>query len=247
MQNNYATIESQLGNEICNVEDTEEIFWLKMSDDFQSRVKAGDLLVGQYRFKDAVCEYQNACRIKQDDYMIYLKLGGAYLTLFDFEQAEKHYNLALKYGANIGDVAFYLGIKEFLHGNYFGAVKNFETANADNGEMLITVIYWHTIAAFRAGTEPLFLEKYQENIDTGHHGAYKTAVSVFCGHIAYHSIDIPKSSLDSAIILYGIGEYLKYKNEYDEAHLYFEQVLKHTDVWPCISYLAAYNTLKTES
>lgn len=247
MENNYATMESQIGNGICSVEDTEEIFWLKMSDDYQSKVKAGDLLVRQYRFKEAVCEYQNASLIKQDDFMLYLKLGGAYLTLFEFEKSEKYYNLALKYGAYNGDIAFYLGIKEFLQANYFCALRNFESANANNGEMLVAIIYWHTIASFKAGAEPLFLEKYQKNINAGHHDAYKTAVSVFCGHMEYLSVDIPKSSLDAAIILYGIGEYLKYQNKADEAQHYFEQVLRLTDVWPCISYLAAYNTLKTEN
>ena len=82
MENNYATLESQLGNDICTAKDTEEIFWLRMSDDYQSKVKAGDLLVKQYRFKDAITEYQNALRIKKDDFMLYIKLGGAYLTLF---------------------------------------------------------------------------------------------------------------------------------------------------------------------
>ena len=82
MGNNYATLESQLGNEVCNVEDTEEIFWLKMSDDYQSKVKAGDLLVRQYRFKDAIKEYENACKIKQDDYMLYIKLGAISVLTF---------------------------------------------------------------------------------------------------------------------------------------------------------------------
>ena len=88
MKNNYATLGSQLDNDICTVEDTEEIFWLRMSDDYQSKLKAGDLLVRQYRFKDAITEYQNACRIKKDDFILYIKLGGAYLTLFKFEEAK---------------------------------------------------------------------------------------------------------------------------------------------------------------
>lgn len=241
MENNYATLESQLGNEVCNIEDTEEVFWLKMSDDFQSKVKAGDLLVRQYRFKDAIEQYKNAYKIKQDDYMLYIKFGGAYLTLFKFEEAENCYNSALKHNAKEENVAFYFGIMNFLKGFYSDAISYFKKANVDTGEMLISVIYWHTIASFRNGVEPSFLEKYNKNIDIGHHTAYKTAVSLFADEIEYSNIVIPEAPLDAVIVLYGICQYLKYKNESEEAKIYAEKLLKRKEVWPCIAYLAAYN------
>jgi tetratricopeptide (TPR) repeat protein len=240
MENNFATLESQINNEPCNVEDTEEIFWLKMSDDYQSKVKAGDLLVKQYRFKDAIKEYQNAGDIKKDDFMLYIKLGGANLTLFNFEEAEKCYNNALKYGAKEENVAFYFGIMNFLKGNYSEAISFFEKVNVSNGEMLISVIYWHTIASFKNHSQPSFLEKYNENIDVGHHTAYKTAVSLFADKIEYNNIIIPKNSLDAVIVQYGICEYLKHKKQTREIKRYAEQLFKHTDVWPSIAYLAAY-------
>ena len=244
MGNNYATLESQLGNEVCNVEDTEEIFWLKMSDDYQSKVKAGDLLVRQYRFKDAIKEYENACKIKQDDYMLYIKLGGAYLTLFDFDEAQISYTNALKYGVKQENIAFYLGIKAFLKGDYSEAVSYFEKTSANNGEMLISVIYWHTIASLRCDVKPSFLEKYSKNIDVGHHAAYKTAVSLFAGEIEYSNIIIPETPLDAVIVLYGICQYLKYKSSSEEAKVYEEKLLDCKEVWPCIAYLAAYNDVK---
>ncbi len=185
MENNFATLESQLGDDICTVEDTEEIFWLKTSDDYQSKVKAGDLLVRQYRFKDAIKEYQNACRIKQNDFMLYIKLGGAYLILFKFDEAESCYNSALEYGVKEENVAFYFDIMNFLKGNYSGAISHFERTNVNNGEMLISVIYWHTVASFRNGSNPSFLNKYSENMEVGHHTAYKAAVSLFADEIEY--------------------------------------------------------------
>ena len=242
MKNNYASLESQLGDELCTIEDTEEIFWLKTSDDYQSKVKAGDLLVRQYRFKDAIKEYQNACNIKKDDFMLYIKSGGANLTLFNFEEAEKCYNNALKYGAKEEYVAFYFGIMNFLKGNYSEAIAFFEKVNVSNGEMLISVIYWHTIASFRNESVPFMLERFNENMDVGHHTAYKTTVSLFAEKIEYNNISVPENSLDAVIIQYGICEYLKHKKQTKGIKKYAEQLLKHTDVWPCIAYLAAYKT-----
>jgi tetratricopeptide (TPR) repeat protein len=241
MENNYATLESQLGNDICTAKDTEEIFWLRMSDDYQSKVKAGDFLVKQYRFKDAITEYRNALEIKKDDFMLYIKLGGAYLTLFKSEEAEKYYSKALKYGAKEENIAFYFGVMEFLKASYSEAISYFEKVNTNNGEMLISVIYWHTIASFKNHSQPSFLEKYNENIDVGHHAAYKTAVLLFADKIEYNNIIIPKNSLDAVIVQYGICEYLKHKKQTTEIERYAEQLLIHTDVWPCIAYLAAYN------
>lgn len=241
MENNFATLESQINNEPCNVEDTEEIFWLKMADDYQSKVKAGDLLVKQYRFKDAIKEYQNACNIKNGDPVLYIKLGGAYLTIFNFERAITYYNKALECGAKEENVAFYFGIKEYLQGNFFEAIKNFEKTKIDNDEMLIAVIYWHTIASFRIGIKPSLLEKYNENMNVGHHTAYKTVVSLFDGQVALSDVIIPKSSLDATIVLYGIYEYSKHIKQTNDSDVYMQQLLTHTDVWPCIAYLAAYN------
>ena len=53
-----ASLDSQLGNAPCTVEDTEEMFWLRESDDFQSRVALGNALAGQYRFRDAIAAYR---------------------------------------------------------------------------------------------------------------------------------------------------------------------------------------------
>ena len=241
MKSNYATLESQLGNNICTVKDTEEIFRLRMSDDYQSKVKAGDFLVKQYRFKDAITEYRNALEIKKDDFMLYIKLGGAYLTLFKSEEAEKYYSKALKYGAKEENIAFYFGVMNFLKANYSEAISYFEKVNANNGEMLISVIYWHTIASFKNDSQPSFLEKFNDSIDVGHHNAYKTAVSLFAEKIEYYNIIIPENSLDAVIIQYGICEYLKHKKQIREIERYAEQLFEHTDVWPSIAYLAAYN------
>lgn len=106
----YASIQSQLGDATCEVEDTEEMFWLRESDDYQSCVRLGNILAGQYRFKEAVSAYEKALLIRQNDAMLYLRLGGAELTLLRFEAARKNYQAALAYGASEKSTAYPLGV-----------------------------------------------------------------------------------------------------------------------------------------
>ena len=83
----YASPESQYDGAGEVPGDTEEMFWLRMQDDYASRLKLGNLLVRQYRYREAVGLYRMAERIRRDDPMLYLRLGGACLTLFRFEDA----------------------------------------------------------------------------------------------------------------------------------------------------------------
>lgn len=241
MANEYASLESQIGNDVCTVGDTEEIFWLKMSDDCQSKIKAGDLLVRQYRFRDAIEEYKKALRIKSDDAMLHIKIAGSYLTLFEYAQAVRHYTIALECGAKEETVAFYMGVKDFLQGKYKEAVENFEKADVHNGEMLISVIYWHAVSSLRLKKESGFLTMYNDGIDVGHHSAYKWAVRLFSGLEQVDNYAESASDLDNVIMLYGIAEYLRFQNKTEEAQGYITRLLTYSNVWPCIAYLAAYN------
>ena len=81
MNNKKATLESQLFNAPCKVEDTEEMFWLREMDDYQSKISLGNALAAQYRFREAITAYLSAERIRNNDPMLYLRLGGAYLTI----------------------------------------------------------------------------------------------------------------------------------------------------------------------
>ena len=56
----YASLKSQPGREPCLAEGTEELFWLRESDDYESRVKLGNHLSAQYRFQEAPEAYPAA-------------------------------------------------------------------------------------------------------------------------------------------------------------------------------------------
>ena len=90
MPDKYASMDSQLGYAECEVEDTEEMFWLRELDDYQSMVSLGNALAGQYRFQDAIEVYEKAGRIKGNDGRLYVRLGGANLSIFRYEEAMKN-------------------------------------------------------------------------------------------------------------------------------------------------------------
>lgn len=240
-ESKYASISSQLGHSTCEVEDTEEMFWMREADDYQSCILLGNALVGQYRFKDAITVYEKARSIKSDDAMLYVRLGGANLSLFRFDEAKKKYEIALSCGAPKKTVSYPLGIWYYLKGEYRVAADCFSDCLPCGGEMKIAVIYWHTLSSFRGGFSPVLLEEYHSDMDVGHHTAYRAAVSVFCGEREWDSTDTMDNELDSAVVQYGINIYLKHIGKQEEAERYAEKTLENDTVWPCIPYLAAWN------
>ena len=62
MEQRKASLDSQLGTARCEAEDTEELFWLRESDDYQSKAALGNALSAQYRFREAAESYLSAAR-----------------------------------------------------------------------------------------------------------------------------------------------------------------------------------------
>lgn len=80
----------------------------------------------------------------------------------------------------------------------------------------------------------------------GHHLAYKSAVSVFAGETSWETVQAGENALDNAVLFYGLSVYLSHSGKIDKAKQYAAETLKQTSVWPCISYLAAWNDTKIE-
>ena len=245
IKNAKAPLESQIGSAPSLVEDTEEIFWLRQADDYRSRFSLGNALAAQYRFKEAAAAYENALRIRQDDWKLWYSLGGAYLTIREFKKAMAAYVRCARLGAKEQTVAYPLGVAHYLQHEYSSAAQWFKKALPCGDEMAIAVIYWHTLSAFRAGQEPELLSDYHEGMKVGHHTAYMSAVRVFCGEISrdegISQTEREKDDLNYVIAVYGICGYLEHIGEKAERAKYMEEVLKRGSIWPCISYLAAWN------
>ena len=239
----YASLESQLGNAPCLVEDTEEMFWLRQLDDYASRVTLGNALAAQYRFKEAVTVYSDAAKIRKDDWLLFCRIGGAKLTLRDFDGAFAAYHESLRLGAPAKDNAFSVGVWHYLQGNYATAAQLFATCLPCKAETAIAAIYWHTLSCYRSGCHPTLLDTYSTLQDVGHHQAYLLAVLVFCGQLSWQQAAAQAEQappLDAAILFYGICRHLAFCGKLTESALFLNQALAQKEVWPCISYLAAW-------
>ena len=241
-----ASLESQLNNIPCEAEDTEEMFWLRESDDYQSKVKLGNLLAAQYRFKDACEAYEAAASVKATDSMLFICLGGSYLSLYKYEQAKAAYDKAAALGAPVQSVSYPLGVLYYLKGEYAQSAETFAKCLPCGGELKIAVIYWHTLASYRAGIETTLLNEFTEDMEVGHHIAYKEAVMIFSGLKSYVSPTdegayTPGNPLDQAVFKYGVSVYCEHINDTKNQGLLLEETLQCNAVWPSVSYLAAYN------
>lgn len=241
----YASSESQLGNAPCLCEDTEEMFWLRESDDYESRVKLGNLLSGQYRFREAVAAYLSAERIRADDPMLYIRLGGAYLTLRHFGEAKKAYRKSLSLGGSRESVAFPMGVWHYLQGDYQEASDNFTKVLPCGDEMGIAVLYWNALCCMRGDLTDKLIGTYHDDMQVGHHTPYRAAVEVITGKMDAHEIlwlaEQDKNDLNAVIVMYGIAVYFEYCNKTEEAENVKNLIIRRESVWPCISYLAAWN------
>lgn len=245
-----ASPDSQLGNAPCTVEDTEEMFWLRESDDFQSRVALGNALVAQYRFRDAISAYRSALAIRGDDKAVYSRLGGSYLTIRCFPEAKACYTRALELGAAPGSIAFPMGVWHYLKGEYAAAAEQFSACLPCGDELAIAVIYWHTLSCYQAGAAPELLSAYRREMDVGHHTAYQLAVAVFCGDVLWEDAaaraEQDPSDLNACIVLYGICGYLRAVGQPEASVPLLSLLLARSSCWPCISYLAAWNDAHTD-
>ena len=244
METEKASLESQLGSAVCPAGDTEEMFWLRESDDYQSRVALGNALARQYRFKEAAGAYREALEIRDDEPMTWLRLGGACLTLFRFEEAMDAFLGFLDRGGSEKAIAYHMGFWHYLRRSYTEAADWFRKCLPCGGELRIAVIYWHTICCLRGGMKPELLELYEPDMEVGHHTAYRLAVSVFCGESApdkvLQDMESEPDDLNCGIVLYGLLRQLYAEGKPEAAERLLEALLVRDRAWPNLSYLAAW-------
>ena len=249
MNDRKASRASQLCGEICEAEDTEEMFWLRLNDDVQSRIKLGNLLAGQYRFYDAAKMFESALASKPHDPSLWLKLGGARLTLLDFDGAHAAYKKAQEYGAGERSLGYALGIRHYLKGEYGEAVNRFETCRPCDGETEIALLYWIDLCRMRSGEAPFPPEKRQIITDFGHHAAYARSVALLDGTVTAEGLEADLTGyndLDRVIAGYALYRFLLFRREDRRAGKVLGQILDAESVWPCISGLAAWNDFCNE-
>lgn len=245
MKQNKASLESQLECAVCNAEDTEEMFWLRQSDDYQSKFSLGNALSAQYRFREAAGAFEDASHIRNNDPALYIRLGGAYLTIRKFEEAYDAYMRCLELGGTEQSVAYPLGVWHYLREDYRAAAEWFVKCLPCGDELAIAIIYWHCLCCLRSGSNSELLKHYRADMKVGHHTAYKTAVSLFAGETdiktVFDALESERDDLNYVITAYGVSRFLLSSGSKEEGIELLKQVLSHKEIWACISYLAAWN------
>jgi tetratricopeptide (TPR) repeat protein len=239
-----ATLSSQLESAPCLLKESEEMFWLQMNDDFQSKVRLGNLYSGQYRYKDAIQAFQKALQIKED-ISVYAKLAGAHLTLRHFDEAKRCYQKCIELTGSQRSGAFGLAIWSYFQQDYSNARAYLKDVMPCEDEMLIALMYWDALAALKEGKEPELLADYHPNMHVGHHTAYEQIVQYFNQDLSLEELcDFAKgdpSCLNQAILYYGISVIYESQGQNDRRKEFQKATLACEDVWPCISYLACYS------
>ena len=89
------------------------------------------------------------------------------------------------------------------------------------------------------------LATYNENMQVGHHTAYKLAVEVFLGKISVEEALLQSEKdaddLNAVVAMYGISVYLEHRANKTDADKVMKALLERDSIWPCIPYLAAWS------
>ena len=144
----------------------------------------------------------------------------------------------LKYKKGIG--YYYLGLYEECMREEAECYPFFDD------EMGVAAIYWHTLAAFRSGKEPVLLnEKYHYGMDVGHHTAYNKALAAAKGILplgsALKMLSFEHRPLEYSIFSYGIACYLQTIGRTEDADEMLKKIVADDRFWITYSYLAAWN------
>ena len=242
MLKNKSGFRSQLFGGVCDARDTEEMSWLRLSDDYQSMVKLASLLISQYRYNDALRAFRRAQKIKPSDASLCVREGGTCLTLLDFDGAKSAYDKAISLGANKKALAYPLAVREFLTGDYEKAAKCFRECLPCDNELEIAVIYWEIISSRKSGKPSALSKSYDKSMNPGHHTAYKLAVDYMLGYMteneALERLESTKSDLDFVVAAYGIASHMIYDGRKEQGEALIKELLGRESVWPCISFLA---------
>ncbi|HRT81549.1 MAG TPA: tetratricopeptide repeat protein [Oscillospiraceae bacterium] len=239
-----ATLKSQLYDDPCDAEDTEQIFWLRQADDYKSRFLLGNALAAQYRFKEAAEAFESALRIKRDDPKLFYSLGGTYLTLRRFEEAKSAYDACLDLSIDEKFTALPMGFWHYLKGDYSSAAIMFEKCFPANDETAVAAIYWHTLSSLRDKTEAHLLKNYDIPMDVDHHKAYSDALQLLTNRISLTSylekLKSEDDDLNFSVLMYAAVLFQESEGQFDESQFLLNALLKRDKAWPSLPYLAAW-------
>lgn len=221
------------------------------ADSYEGRLELGKALVRQFRYHEAIDVFTLAVKERPDELQPLRLRAGRYLTTLQPDKATADFKKCLELGGEELDVKYRLGLCAYYSHDYPLAMEYFaqcEPIAPDS--MKVAAMYWHSLAAFRCGAEPVLLEKFHVGMEVGHHIGYEKCSGVYCG--AYRLEDIVRETeatendLDFAILGYGLAAYMLSTGRIEQGEEWMGKTLSRDGFWPCYAYLAAWNDVYGE-
>ena len=238
--------DSQLAGKPCHTADSQQTavcrLYLEDGEDYLELARA---LSRQRRFREAAEAYTNALRFFPTDRWCFLARALQYMCTLRPALARTDFLRCLELGGDLTDVLFYLGVCDYLLGEYELAAKRLQTAlPLCEGERKKAVIYWHTLSCCRSGRRLTLLEQYDGPNGCG--TIYDRVLQLFLENERDHVLlpALEKTSMpDSEYVtgLYGCCVYWQCHSLQRKQRLWMPRLLERDKSWPDIAYLAAWN------
>ena len=228
------------------------------------------------RYKDAVRIFSSGIVLHTDDARFYRHRGHRYMTLRCFDDAIKDFEAAARLVAGKPDkiepdgipnarntptstlqsnIWYHLGLAYYLKGDFKSASRAYEQAQkvSTNNDMRVATSYWHYMTLRRLGKKKeakKVLEPFAGKIELIENDEYLKLIRLnrgeLKGDLLLSQISGDASSLASASLGYGIGNYFLYNGDREKAMTIFRTIVAGNQ-WSSFGYIAAERELMRHS
>lgn len=220
---------------------------LRGAENYEGFLALGDALSYQLRFREAIDAYSLAAAMFPKRPAAYRRRAGRYLSTLQIDEAMDDLMRCCVLSGENRELSYRMGLCLYLSGEYIEAMDEFETYYSQwDDEMRIALIYWHTLSAWRAGTEPVLLrDTYHEGMEVGHHTAYEVCMAAASGRTDLfdelaHLTEI-EDDLEYSILAYGLAGCLAQREHRNSAERIIRSSIQRDRFWISYAYLAAWN------
>ncbi len=241
--------ENELEGKPHDLPDSEQVRALRRAEGYSGRMALGQALCRQLRYRDAIAVYTEAIAMNPEDPEAYRQRAARHIATMQPERAISDLKFCLPLSMEKSDIYYRMGIARYLAGQYLEAMDAEQKAFPGfDDEMGVAAMFWHTAAAWKAGTEPTLLKHYRQDMEVGHHTAYHFSMGLAAGETmleqALERISKEKSDLEYSIMGYGAAMFAEAAGKNDIAKSLLEAVVKRDGFWISYGYLAAWNEVR---
>ena len=220
------------------------------------------------RYKDAVRIFSSGSVLHKNDARFLRHRGHRYLTLRCFDDAIRDFERAaelvkgkadeiepdgLPNAKNIptstlqSNIWYHLGLAYYLKGDFAKALRAYEEAQkvSTNNDMRVATSYWHYMTLRRLGKRKeakKVLEAFKGNIELIENEEYLKLIRLNRGEVKAEQLlshmTADASTLGSASLGYGIGNYFLYNGDRTKAMDVFRKIVAGNQ-WASFGYIAA--------